>query len=285
MLSLLRKLRTRLRRLIRLADSVENPVLFTKYLNGRQPGEKIELNYKIVDSGNALPVPPPDLWLGYGSNSEEYVTSGQTDITRMAQLLGEAGIDLDHPDGPILDLGCGGGRMIRHLDAAARQVEVWGLDISAKHINWLKTRLAPPFHFAVNTTLPHLPFRDGYFSCVYCGSVFTHIDDFAETWFLEIKRVLAPNGVLFCTLHDDSTRAHLQREPFHPVVHSIRDHALMQPDTEVPDIVVIGDGPDSNVFYRNRYLRATLEPRFEILKIEPSAYGYQSAWILRNRAN
>jgi SAM-dependent methyltransferase len=278
------RFRTRIRRLFRLADSVENPVLFTKYLNGRLPGEKIELFYQPIQSGESLPVPPPDLWLGYGSTPVEYVESGKTDVTRMAQLLLQAGFDFEKPGGAVLDLGCGGGRMVRHLEATADQVEVWGLDISVRHINWLKTHLAPPFHFAVNTTLPHLPFGDGYFSCVYCGSVFTHIDDFAETWFLEIRRILAPGGLLFCTLHDDSTRNQLQREPFHPVVRAIRDHDLMQPGHEVPDIVVIGDGPDSNVFYRDSYLRALFEPRFEIVKIEPSAYGYQSAWVLRSRA-
>ena len=75
-------------------------------------------------------------------------------------------------DKPILDLGCGGGRMIRHLAPYAELTEVWGLDVSAPHINWLKTHLSPPFGFAVNTTLPHLPFADGFFGLIYCGSRF-----------------------------------------------------------------------------------------------------------------
>jgi ubiquinone/menaquinone biosynthesis C-methylase UbiE len=48
----------------------------------------------------------------------------------------------------------------------------------------------------VNTILPHLPFEDRSFDVVYAGSVFTHIDDLAQTWFLELRRVLHAGGML-----------------------------------------------------------------------------------------
>ena len=62
--------------------------------------------------------------------------------------------------------------------------------------------LGAAFSLLVNTILPYLPFEDRYFDVIYAGSVFTHIDDFAQTWFLELRRVLRAGGTLYVTIHD-----------------------------------------------------------------------------------
>ena len=275
------RLRNRLRRLRNLADAHENPVQVLHYAPQRRPGVELRLDYDPPAPRQPLPVPPAELWLGYGNDAESYVASGREDVERMATILADASFDLQNPSGPILDLGCGGGRMIRQLLPAATRTEVWGLDVSARHIAWLKTHLSPPFRFAVNTVLPHLPFPDGTFHCIYCGSVFTHIDDLAEAWWLELRRVLAPRGLLFCTLHDDHARRILQNDSRYPLAAALRGHPLLDPNSPVGDIVAIGSGHDSNVFYSDRYLRAFLEPLFEIVSTTPAAYGYQTAWTLR----
>jgi SAM-dependent methyltransferase len=274
------RIRTLVSRLLNLARITEDPVLLIKYVPGRLAGERLECTRPSRISSDSLPVPPRELWLGYGSTEQEYLDSGRTDTERMVAILAEAGYSVGASDLPILDLGCGGGRMIRHLHEIARTVDVWGIDISAPHIAWLKTNLTPPFRFATGTTIPHLPFEDGSLGLVYCGSVFTHIDDFAESWFLEIRRVLAPGGVLYCTLHDEHTRAILIGEPNHPVARSLRGNTYLNPQIDPPDILVIGQSHDSNVFYHSRYLRKFLDGMFDISSVTPRAYGYQSAWIL-----
>lgn len=281
MIRKLRELRNLTRRLLNLANTVENPVMVTKYVPGRLVGQQLELQ-KFTDEGyGELPVPPPELWLEYGRDEKEYVESGRMDIERMGNILQQAGCAMGSSGLPILDLGCGGGRMIRHLRELASQVEVWGIDISAPHIAWLKTHLTPPFRFAVGTTIPHLPFADNALGLVYCGSVFTHIDDFAETWFLEIRRVLAPGGMLYCTLHDEHARDCLIAEHDHPLAKSLQDHPYMNASAEVPDILVIGQSHESNVFYHSRYLKTLLNGMFEITSTTPRAYGYQTAWVLK----
>ena len=87
----------------------------------------------------------------------------------------------------ILDHGCGAGRMMRHLHDLAAVCEIWGTDIDSPRIQWAKEHLSPPFHFAVTTTIPHLPFEDRYFSFIYCGSLFTHIEDLGDAWLCEFK--------------------------------------------------------------------------------------------------
>jgi ubiquinone/menaquinone biosynthesis C-methylase UbiE len=71
---------------------------------------------------------------------------------------------------------------------------------------WANRHLRPPFRFVTPTTLPHLPFADGYFQMIYAGSVFTHIADLADAWLLELRRVLAPGGRAYLTFHDSHTR-------------------------------------------------------------------------------
>jgi SAM-dependent methyltransferase len=69
-----------------------------------------------------------------------------------------------------------------------------------------RTRSGTPCrYFCTTTTAPHLPFEDGYFDLIYAGSVFTHIADLADAWFLELKRIVRPGGRLYITVHDKHT--------------------------------------------------------------------------------
>jgi SAM-dependent methyltransferase len=279
---ILSSLRQKLRVLARLIDQGENPVRFTKYIPGKSRGVDLKLNMEARQPGEPLPVPPRALHLGYGSDDETYVASGQEDISKMIGAIAAAAPGFKLGERPILDLGCGAGRMIRHLASYAEATEVWGMDVSAPHINWLKTHLSPPFGFAVNTTLPHIPFADGFFSLIYCGSVFTHIDDMAESWFLETRRALCRGGILFCTIHDEHTLAILKRDSRHGLARVVANHPSLA-STNPADIVVIGNDMDSNVFYTGNYLKTFLEKSFNILARVPGAYGYQTALILQKR--
>ena len=98
---------------------------------------------------------------------------------------------------------------------------------------------------------------------------------------MEVARVLAPGGLFYCTLHDEHTGEQLAAEPFHPVAIVLQNHRRANPSAAAADIVVVGEDANSNVFYRGRYLRAMLAPLFEVIKVVPAAYGYQSAWLLR----
>src|SRR5262245_21107657 len=59
-----------------------------------------------------LPIPPPELWLGYGRSTEEYLAFGRKNVQTMLDLLRASGARLERGT-RILDFGCGAGRMIR----------------------------------------------------------------------------------------------------------------------------------------------------------------------------
>jgi SAM-dependent methyltransferase len=153
------------------------------------------------DSSSSLPVPPEEFRADYGTSVEVFLASGREDCATMRRLLAESGFAIEGAD-RILELGCAGGRMLRWLVDLAPKTQLWGTDIWSSAILWCQDNLTPPCYFATNTVVPHLPFEDRSFDLVYCGSVFTHIDDLAEAWFLELHRILRPGGRLYFSVND-----------------------------------------------------------------------------------
>lgn len=236
-----------------------------------RPGEA------MVDEAG-LPVPPVELWLGYN-----YLSHGAEHVRTMLDITAASGFSFAHGD-RILDLGCGAGRMIRHLAPLAERCEIWGSDISAEHIFWAKRHLSPPFNFLTNTKTPHLPFADGSFRFIYCGSLFTHIDDLAEAWLLELRRLLAPGGRLYVTIHDEHTIALFdawQDPP--PLPRAIRAAPVYAEARKGFDSFTVGRDNHSQVFYARAAFERMAGSAFEILSATEEAYFYQTAMLLAPR--
>ncbi|MBS1516790.1 MAG: class I SAM-dependent methyltransferase [Bacteroidetes bacterium] len=227
-----------------------------------------------------LPVPPKDLWLGYGETAEEYL-NGKIQVKQMLKISKEGGYDPESP-GNILDFGCGAGRMIRWLKPYSDNKEIWGVDISSEHIIWANNNLNPPFNFAVNTTVPHLPFKDGFFDFIYAGSVFTHIDDLADSWFLELNRISSDRAFLYITIQDRNT-INLLNTKYKAkwLSEYMNKYPEYNTDKDNFNIMVGGKGPDSQVFYDINYLKKILKKIFNIASINEEAYGYQTALLLK----
>ncbi len=229
-----------------------------------------------------LPIPPPSFFINY-KTSENYLEWGRKDVGKMLDILNESGRALKAGE-RVLDFGCSGGRMIRWLRDYSANCEIWGTDISAEHIIWCRQYLSPHFNFLTSTTLPHLPFEDRYFDLIYSGSVFTHIEDLADAWLLEMRRILKPGGRLYVTIHDGSTIRILERE---------RDHALSKAllaDEKYREYVkadygmfTIWRGPNSQVFYDLDYFCRMVSSTFNVISATPEAYGYQTAVVLEKK--
>jgi ubiquinone/menaquinone biosynthesis C-methylase UbiE len=235
---------------------------------------------KTCSSGMAIP--PKRLWLGYGETEEDHLASGLRNTNKMLELLQASGFSLEGSD-RVLDFGCGAGRMIRHLKAFSESCEIWGTDISAPHIFWAKQYLDPPFHFVTTTTVPHLPFEDRYFNLIYCGSVFTHIDDLAEAWLLELRRILAPQGRLYLTIHDRHTIELLDGEFGNSwLAKTMKTYELYNQAKDSLGMLVIGRQIDSQVFYDLEYFSKMLNSMmFNVLSIAEEAYGLQTAVLVK----
>ncbi len=237
------------------------------------------LDAEPAPTGSDLPIPPRELWLGYN-----YPAHGKLHVDRMIELVTGSGFAL-RPGDRILDLGCGAGRMIRHLRHLAASCEIWGADISADHILWCKRHLSPPFNFVTTTKVPHLPFEDRSFRLVYCGSLFTHIDDLADAWLLELRRILAPGGRAYLTLHDNSTIEQFERPPHAnaAIVRTIKAARTYQQAKASFGMFTVGRDNESQVFYDRAFFANMVRPMFDLVSVTPEAYFYQTAYLLERR--
>jgi len=280
-----KNIKTWLKRKIAGATNPPRDVELYKYCPYRQGSDSF-LIPKSSDSvveccSQGLAIPPRELWAGYGSTNEEYLSSGKDHVNTMLELVEGSSFSFTAGDA-ILDFGCAGGRMIRYLKNLSESCEVWGTDIQAERIYWCKQYLTPPFHFAVTTKIPHLPFKDGYFKFIYAGSVFTHIPDLAKAWLLELRRVISPNGRLYLTIHDNHTIKLLDS--------SFKDNWFAK-RMETSDLyvkskhnfgmLVIDRNRACQVFYDIDYFCKTLSPMYKILSITKEAYGYQTAVLVK----
>lgn len=233
--------------------------------------------------GPARPVPPRDQWISdkYGNTPAEYLASGQRDLQDMDDILTRAGISIGDL-GNVLEFGCGDGRMIRWLEHLADTREIWGVDIDAARIVWCKQHLGPRLRFLTTTAVPHLPFEDRHFGFVFAGSVFTHIDDLADAWIAELRRILRPGGKLFMTVHlKDDIRLLEGRYRDSGLARVLRSHPEYEEFARAEfDVFAIGRSAESFVFYDLDYLRRAIEPLFRLLSVTPEVRLYQNALLL-----
>jgi SAM-dependent methyltransferase len=97
----------------------------------------------------------------------------------------------------VLDVGCGGGRTIQKLAAAAAEGKVYGIDYSAASVAAARRtnagQIAEGRVDIQQGSVSHLPFRDGTFDVVTAVETHYYWPNLAED-LREIRRVLNPGG-------------------------------------------------------------------------------------------
>lgn len=250
-----------------------------------------------IDPASAFAVPPPELWAGYCTSAPSWLASGHEDVTTMARIMEESGAPIAGCE-RILELGCAAGRMIRWLPPIAPDAQLWGTDIWSTAILWCQGHLSPPCHFATNTMAPHLPFEDRSFDLVYAGSVFTHLDDLAETWFLELHRILRPGGRLYVTLVDEHAvrvfDGHADPADYPGYYERTGGKAewdvFVRTNEGRPDyqrfrrgdayMITLGRSMVAHVMWNSAELCRRLEYGYAVRAVTPESYGHQTTVLL-----
>jgi SAM-dependent methyltransferase len=250
-----------------------------------------------TDPSSPLPVPPREFWANYCESAESFLASGREDCETMSRLLAESGAPIEEA-GRILELGCAGGRMLRWLTQLTPETQLWGTDIWSSAILWCQDHLSPPCYFATNTIVPHLPFEDRSFGLVYCGSVFTHLDDIAEAWFLELHRILRPGGRLYFSVNDRHAvgvfdgNADPDAYPryYERTGGKHNWDAFVSANTPRPDyqrfrrgeayMLTMGRSMSAHVMWDSEALCRRLDYGYKKCSITPEAYGHQTTILL-----
>jgi SAM-dependent methyltransferase len=101
----------------------------------------------------------------------------------------------------ILDWGCGCGRVAVHFLMDPERPAIDGCDVDAEAVAWCQSNLAGG-EFRVSGLWPKTPYADDTFDVILGYSVFTHLaKDAQKIWLDELKRILAPGGLLMATVH------------------------------------------------------------------------------------
>jgi SAM-dependent methyltransferase len=230
---------------------------------------------------DGFPVPPEPR--GYGDTEENWLNSGKSNISSMLRILHSSNFFIEKGN-RILELGCATGRMTRWLASFAGGCEIWGVDIDARAIVWCQENLTPPFNFCTVTTAPHLPFEDRYFDLIYCGSVFTHIDDLADAWLLEIKRIMRPGGRAYVTVHDKHTadliiNHNWEPREFRDLLISSGGSTFLKNENYYKISILPGD-EQSQVFFDIEHLSEHWGRWLKIISITQEAWWYQTAVLM-----
>jgi 2-polyprenyl-3-methyl-5-hydroxy-6-metoxy-1,4-benzoquinol methylase len=145
------------------------------------------------------PLPPPNLiYLVNGHESPIwFLDSGRHHSKAIREILAANNLKIEQFTS-VLDFGCGAGRIMRHW-SSTRGPAWHGTDYNRQLIDWCRVNLKFS-QFNVNTLSGKLPYRDQSFDFIYAYSVFTHLNEELQFfWINELSRVLKPGGYIYFT--------------------------------------------------------------------------------------
>ena len=183
---------------------LEHPIaarIFHRYM-----AEQLGHLYQSVDEG---PVPPGNIIMrtsilrpqhaATAQSRANYFASGYMQMHRWLALLEHSGFNL-RTASTIMELGCGSGRLLRHL-RCIKGARLIGTDVEADKIAWCRAYLPGIEFYAHGIEPPITGLDDGTASLIYASSVFTHIPlATQEAWLVELRRILKPDGYLLVSV-------------------------------------------------------------------------------------
>ena len=120
----------------------------------------------------------------------------ESEYTVLKNLIGA-------PPGPLLDLGCGAGLVLRRLSRDFAKVPVIGLDVSRPMLEEAMAQVRENGESAdfVRAQAPSIPFQDASLGAVVAVG-FIHFLEELETLLAEVARTLKPGGRFVATTYE-----------------------------------------------------------------------------------
>jgi SAM-dependent methyltransferase len=240
-----------------------------RYLRNRLNDNKARAVVKLT---NLRPVPPGDLIFLVANHRHPslYLDGGKSASQAIVDLLGRHNMTVKDAS-PVLEFGCGVGRIIRHFESHGARL--YGTDYNPDLIAWCRDNLDFA-EFNRNELAGSLPYADNTFGLIYTWSVFTHLDEpLQRQWIRELTRILRPGGFLYLTTHGEFYTPQMQ-----PDERNQFDRGEL--------VVRVSDRVGENicsVFHPKEYMKR-LAPPLEIIDfVAEGSRGdaNQDAWLLQ----
>jgi SAM-dependent methyltransferase len=168
--------------------------------------------HAAFDSSECLklvsPFPPPELMQNTSglTDSRDFAAHGCDIVAALKQASLRPLASFEH----ILDFGIGVGRVARMFKGFRGRYT--GVDVDARHVAWISSTLDHASAFVSVPRFP-LPFESRQFDCVISISVFTHMSEVDQFFYLsELARVTTPGAVLLLTVHGERAQVRAETE-------------------------------------------------------------------------
>jgi SAM-dependent methyltransferase len=174
----------------------------------KQPGEIVmTIATETVPAGGSaygvnIPLPPEALRhrVHGAADAESFLAVGRQCAEDIVAGLKRIGREPDSFES-VLDFGCGCGRVLRWLMPQLSTARVFGSDIDRQAVAWCASHL-PGGAFTLNAGRPPTGFAAQSFDLIYAISVFSHLDeDFQFYWLNELRRITKPDGIVLLSIH------------------------------------------------------------------------------------
>ena len=128
-----------------------------------------------------------------------FLSTGMNAMADFLRAAEKGGLDFRTATA-ALELGCGGGRLIRHL-RGIEGLRLTGSDVIQENVDWCSENLSG-IDFHRNELQPPLAFaEDESYDFIFAYSVFTHVPmEWQRPWIAEFARILKPGGVATVTI-------------------------------------------------------------------------------------
>jgi SAM-dependent methyltransferase len=111
----------------------------------------------------------------------------------------------------VLDFGIGVGRLARLFKGFKGTYT--GVDVDKRHIDWVQSALSSYVHAHTIKPRDYLPFNGSTFDCIISVSVFTHMNEADQMFYIkELARVAQPGATLMLTTHGERALARAEQE-------------------------------------------------------------------------
>jgi SAM-dependent methyltransferase len=181
--------------------------------------------------------------------------------------------------GPVLDWGCGCGRVGRFV--ARSGADLYGTDIDAGNVRWCNEHIAG--HFTAIAADPPTSFENDFFGAIYGISVFTHLDQqYEKLWLAELHRIAKPGALLLLSVLGGLSAGHAGMVEYILSPEFSEGFVDIGRNSDI-DIVTKGSGYYRNVFHQPGYIAKVWGEYFEILSIEEGIVGNRQDLVVARK--
>jgi SAM-dependent methyltransferase len=169
----------------------------------------------------------------------------------------------------MLDFGCGCGRLTRHVPV--HQIdESFGCDVDLKNVQWCQTNLPDQTFYHISPE-GRTMFNDSAFDLIYSFSVFTHLDErLQDFWLQELNRICS--GLMVLSVHGGYFVS--QSAPWMQNEVDWKERGFSVSERDNPDISdAVPAGYYRDVAHSAAYIKKHWSQFVDVLDIIPGGFG------------